>query len=87
VEWLLFYFIACACSLEHPSTIVQHSRCQGPLSPARKLVMNKQPKTKNELQQLITAKLRSFADCEEARGVIVSPIIADRSGATWTVSY
>jgi hypothetical protein len=49
--------------------------------------MNKQPKTKNELQQLITAKLRSFADCEEARGVIVSPIIADRSGATWTVSY
>jgi hypothetical protein len=48
--------------------------------------VNKLPKTKDEIQQLIIAKLRTFADCEEAWGVIVSPIIADLGGATWTVS-
>jgi hypothetical protein len=49
-------------------------------------IVNKLPKTKDEIQRLITSELRTFNDCEEARGVVVIPIVADDGGATWTVS-
>ena len=48
--------------------------------------MNKLPKTKDEIQRLIMAELRTFADCEKAWGVVVIPIAADNGAATWTVS-
>jgi hypothetical protein len=53
-------------------------------------IVNKLPKTKGEIQQLIMAALRRFADCEEAWGVVVVPIVAPNGGVTgdanWTVS-
>jgi hypothetical protein len=48
--------------------------------------LNKLPKTKDEIQQLILAELRTFTDCEGAWGVVVIPIVADNGGTTWTVS-
>ena len=48
--------------------------------------MNKQPKTKDEIQTLVTDELRRFTDCEQAWGVVVVAIDAEISGATWTVS-
>ena len=48
--------------------------------------MNKLPKTKDEIQALITAELRRFADCGQAWGVVVIAIDAEISGATWTIS-
>jgi hypothetical protein len=47
---------------------------------------DKLPKTKDEIQRLIVAELRTFADCETARGIIVTPIVDDDVAATWTVS-
>ncbi|HEY1364384.1 MAG TPA: hypothetical protein VGF60_19235, partial [Xanthobacteraceae bacterium] len=44
------------------------------------------PKTKHEIQALITAELRRFTDCEGACGVVVVAIDAETSGTTWTVS-
>ena len=49
-------------------------------------IVNKLPKTKDEIQQLIMAKMRSFADCDKACGVVVIPVVAGDGGATWTVS-
>jgi hypothetical protein len=46
-------------------------------------VVDKLPKTKDELQDLITAELRTFADCEDASAVLV---IAIDDGPDWTVS-
>jgi hypothetical protein len=48
--------------------------------------VNKLPKTKDEIQRLIMAELRTFADCETACGVVVVPVVDDSGGATWTVS-
>jgi hypothetical protein len=48
--------------------------------------MNKLPKTRNEIQDLITAELRRFPDCEEAWGVVVVGLDTEITGATWTVS-
>ena len=48
--------------------------------------MNKLPRTKVEIQDLVTAELRRSADCEEAWGVVVVPIDDEISGATWTVA-
>ena len=48
-------------------------------------VMEKLPKTKDEIQRLIVAELRTFADCEHAVGIVVSPI-DDAAAATWTVA-
>jgi hypothetical protein len=48
--------------------------------------VNKLPKTKTEIQQLITAALRDFADCEQAWGVVVIPVDTGGGDATWTVS-
>jgi hypothetical protein len=45
---------------------------------------DKLPKTKEEIQRLIVAELRTFVDCETALGIIVTPIVDD--AATWTVS-
>ena len=46
--------------------------------------MNKLPKTKNEIQDLVTAELRRFPECEE--GVVVVGLDTEITGATWTVS-
>jgi hypothetical protein len=47
-------------------------------------LVEKQPKTKEEIQRLIVAELRTFANCEHALGIVVVPIVDD--AATWTVS-
>jgi hypothetical protein len=47
---------------------------------------DKQPRTKDEIQRLIVAELRTFADCESALGIVVIPIVDDVDAATWTVS-
>ena len=49
-------------------------------------IVNKCPKTRDEIQDMITADLRRFAGCEEAWGVVVVGLDAEISGATWTVS-
>src|SRR5262245_12213427 len=46
--------------------------------------VNKLPKTKIEIQDLLTAELRRFADCEEAWGVVVVGLDGEINGATWT---
>ena len=46
----------------------------------------KLPKTKNEIQRLIIAELRTFAECEKTWGIVVVPIVDDTGTATWTVS-
>jgi hypothetical protein len=43
-------------------------------------------KTKDEIQKLIVAELRTFADCEKAWGVVVVPFAGDTGVATWRVS-
>jgi hypothetical protein len=48
--------------------------------------MNKLPKTKNEIQDMVTAELRRYADCEEACSVVVVGLEAEVNGFTWTVS-
>jgi hypothetical protein len=49
-------------------------------------MMNKLPKTKNEIQDMVTAELRRFPDCDEAWGVVVVGLDSEITGATWTVS-
>jgi hypothetical protein len=49
-------------------------------------VVEKIPKTKDEIQRLIIAELRTFAQCEKAWGIVVVPIVDDTGVATWTVS-
>jgi hypothetical protein len=46
----------------------------------------KQPRTKEEIQRLIVAELRTFADCESVLAIVVIPIVGDADTATWTVS-
>ena len=53
---------------------------------AQSQIVNKLPKTKVEIQDLLTAELRRFADCEEACGVVVVGLDGEINGATWTVS-
>jgi hypothetical protein len=48
--------------------------------------MEKLPKTKEELEQLVIAEMRTFADCEHASGVVVVPMVDYGHAATWTVS-
>ena len=48
--------------------------------------MEKLPKTKEEIERLIVAEMQSFADCENALGVVVVPILDHAHVATWTVS-
>lgn len=48
-------------------------------------VVNKTPKSKDEIQEMVAAELRRFPDCEEAQGVVVVGIDSEISGATWTV--
>jgi hypothetical protein len=47
--------------------------------------MNKIPKSKDEIQDMVTAELRRFADCDSAWGVVVVGLDFEISGATWTV--
>ena len=49
-------------------------------------VVQKLPKTKEEIQRLLIAELRTFADCEQAWAIVVVPIIDDAGVVTWTVS-
>jgi hypothetical protein len=48
--------------------------------------VNKLPKTRVEIQDLVTAELQRFAGCEEARSVVVVGLDGEINGATWTVS-
>ena len=48
--------------------------------------MDKLLKTKDEIQRLIIAELRTCEECENAWGIIVVPVIDDLAVATWTVS-
>jgi hypothetical protein len=48
--------------------------------------MEKQPKTKEEIERLIVAEMKTFANCENALGVIVVPISHHTHSGTWTVS-
>jgi hypothetical protein len=48
--------------------------------------MEKQPKTKEEIERLIIAEMKTFAHCEHAVGVIVVPIDDCTSTASWTVA-
>jgi hypothetical protein len=47
--------------------------------------LDKVPKTKNEIETLITAELRECQDCETAWGVVVVAMEGD-DVANWTVS-
>src|ERR1700745_3834282 len=49
-------------------------------------IMEKIPKTKDEIQRLIIAELHTFAQCEKAWGIVVVPVVDDTGVATWTVS-
>ena len=46
----------------------------------------KQPRTKEEIQRLVIAELRTFADCDSALAIVVIPIVDDADAPTWTVS-
>jgi hypothetical protein len=48
--------------------------------------VNKLPRTKVEIQNLVTAELHRFGGCEDAWGVVVIGIHDEITGATWTVS-
>jgi hypothetical protein len=48
--------------------------------------MDKLPMTKEAIERLILADMRSFPDCGKASAVIVVPIVDHASAATWTVS-
>jgi hypothetical protein len=50
-------------------------------------VLWKKSQTKDEIQRLIIAELRTFAQCEKAWGIVVVPIVDDTGVATWTVSH
>jgi hypothetical protein len=47
--------------------------------------LDKVPKTKNEIEMLIVAKLRECQDCNAAWGVVVIAVEGD-DVANWTVS-
>lgn len=49
-------------------------------------IVEKLPKTKDEIQRLIIAELRTCEECENAWGIIVVPVLDDLGIATWTVS-
>ena len=53
---------------------------------AQRQIVSKLPKTKVEIQDLLTTELRRFADCEDARSVVVVGLDGEINGATWTVS-
>jgi hypothetical protein len=48
--------------------------------------MDKLPKTKDEIEQLVIADLQTFVHCERAARVLVIPIADFKNPATWTVS-
>jgi hypothetical protein len=48
--------------------------------------VEKLPKTKDAIQRLIIAELRTCADCENAWGITVVPVGNDSGIANWTVS-
>src|SRR5947209_6699697 len=63
-----------------------YSALQARSSRGKESGMNKLAKSKHEIQNLVTAELRRFSDCEEACGVVVVGIDDEINGATWTVS-
>ena len=48
--------------------------------------MDKAPKTKDEIEQLVIADLQTISDCERAIRVLAIPIVDFKNTATWTVS-
>ena len=48
--------------------------------------MDKIPKTKNEIQALVSAELRECDGCETVCGVVVVAVEGDDDVANWTVS-
>ena len=47
--------------------------------------MDKRPMTKEQIERLIIADLRSFPACRRARAVVVAPVVDHGTAATWTV--
>jgi hypothetical protein len=68
-----------------PHIVGQALICPGAKSVIVRIV-EKLPKTKDEIQRLIIAELRTCAECEKAWGIVVVPVVDDISIATWTVS-
>src|SRR5439155_1337794 len=48
--------------------------------------MEKTPKTKGELEQLLLVEIRTFPNCEHVLDIVVIPILEHADIATWTVS-
>jgi len=48
--------------------------------------MDKLPVTKEEIEQLLIAKLKTFPNCRQALQIVVIPIEDYANPATWTVS-
>jgi len=48
--------------------------------------MEKQSKTKEEIGRMIIAEMKTFANCDNALGVIVVPISHHTHTANWTVA-
>jgi hypothetical protein len=71
-------------TLRHP-TYGQAAVCPRAKSVTVRIV-EKLPKTKDEIQRLIIAELRTCAECDRAWGIVVVPVVDDMSIATWTVS-
>jgi hypothetical protein len=57
-----------------------------PIGLQRSIDMQKSAKTKEELERLIVAELQTFADCEQALGIVVVSIGDCPDAATWTVA-
>jgi hypothetical protein len=47
--------------------------------------MERLPKTKKEIEQLVIARLHAF-DCEDVSDVVIIPLVCAAEAATWTVS-
>ena len=72
-------------SVCHPTYLRQAAICPG-AQVGHCAIVEKLPKTKDDIQRLIIAELRTCADCEKAWGIIVVPVVDDFAIATWTVS-
>ena len=48
--------------------------------------MERLPKTKEEIEQLLLAEMQTFEGCEDALAVAILPIVDRDDAATWTVS-
>jgi hypothetical protein len=49
------------------------------------MTMEKQPKTRQEIEHLLLAEMRTYSECEHAVAVVVVAISGHGDTATWTV--